>query len=68
MSKEWLTINELADRLKVSIKTIRNRMADGLPYHKIGGALRFDYDEVVDLGNGEFYGLCVVAVIVTGNL
>ena len=48
MSKEWLTINELADRLKVSIKTIRNRMADGLPYHKIGGALRFDYDEVVE--------------------
>ena len=48
MSTEWVTINELADRIKVSIKTIRNRMADGLPYHKIGGALRFDYDEVVE--------------------
>ena len=31
MSTEWVTINELADRIKVSIKTIRNRMADGLP-------------------------------------
>ena len=48
MSNEWLTINELSDRLKVSIKTVRNRMADGLPYHKIGGALRFDYDDVVE--------------------
>ena len=48
MSNEWLTINELSDRLKVSIKTVRNRMADGLPYHKIGGALRFDYDEIVE--------------------
>ena len=48
MSTEWVTINELANRIKVSIKTIRNRMADGLPYHKIGGALRFDYDEVVE--------------------
>ena len=48
MSNEWLTINELSGRLKVSIKTVRNRMADGLPYHKIGGALRFDYDDVVE--------------------
>ena len=29
MSNEWLTINELSGRLKVSTKTVRNRMADG---------------------------------------
>ena len=32
MSNEWLTINELSGRLKVSIKTVRNRMADGYSF------------------------------------
>lgn len=42
------TIKEVAAYLRVSEATVRNRMDDsGLPYEKIGGALRFRR-EVVD--------------------
>src|SRR5713226_9333066 len=39
-SEEYLTIDELAARLKVSPKTIRNKMASGISPHPYGA--RFD--------------------------
>lgn len=40
-------INEVAEYLRVSEQTVRNRIDDsGLPYKRFGGALRFDRAEI----------------------
>ena len=42
-----VTVDVVAAELQVTDKTIRNwRKQFGLPFKKIGGALRFDLDEV----------------------
>lgn len=38
--------NELAQRLRVSISTIDKLMTEGMPFEKIGNAVRFDYPDV----------------------
>jgi len=44
--QSWKTIQQMADRYQVSIRTIANMMEDGrLPYYKIGRAVRFDMAE-----------------------
>lgn len=44
--KELLTRKELAQALKVNIKTIYNWRQNGMPFKTIGGVIRFDPDEV----------------------
>ena len=49
---EILTTTECADRLRVSVRTIRQMITDGkIPHFRIGGHgrghLRFDWDEVL---------------------
>lgn len=41
----WTT-EEVADFLRVSIKTVFNLRKTGLPYLQLGGAVRFDPQEV----------------------
>jgi excisionase family DNA binding protein len=43
----WTT-EEVADFLRVSIKTVFNLRKTGLPYLQLGGAVRFDSQEVRD--------------------
>ena len=43
----WTTA-EVADFLRVSIKTVFNLRKTGLPYLQLGGAVRFDPQEVRD--------------------
>lgn len=38
--KEYLTLKELADHVSVSINTLRNWMASGMPYIKLGRSVR----------------------------
>jgi phage terminase Nu1 subunit (DNA packaging protein) len=45
--KLWNTV-EVADFLRVSIKTVFNLRKTGLPYLQLGGAVRFDSREVRD--------------------
>ena len=43
-----MTTQEVADFLRVSIKTVFNLRKMGLPYLQLGGAVRFDLQEVRD--------------------
>jgi excisionase family DNA binding protein len=45
-SDTLLTTQEVADFLRVSIKTVFNLRKMGLPYLQLGGAVRFDSQEV----------------------
>jgi excisionase family DNA binding protein len=45
-SETLLTTQEVADFLRVSIKTVFNLRKTGLPYLQLGGAVRFDSQEV----------------------
>lgn len=41
-----LTKNELAEELKISVVTINRLLAKGLPKVKVGGQVRFIYEDV----------------------
>ena len=43
----YIDKNCLAKRLSISISTVNNLMAQGMPYLKIGKAVRFDIKEVL---------------------
>lgn len=43
-----ITKKELADKLHVSVSTIDRLMVKGLPVVKIGNAVRFEYEPVVE--------------------
>ncbi len=43
---EWLTKNDVAERLGVTPRTVTNLVARGLPSHRRDGILRFKADEV----------------------
>jgi len=44
--QSWKTIQQMADRYQVSMRTIANMMEDGrLPYYKIGRVVRFNLAE-----------------------
>ena len=48
MTRELLTTDELAERLKVSRRTVQRRMAAGeIPHLQFGGAVRFDWEAVL---------------------
>ncbi|MDT8901833.1 helix-turn-helix transcriptional regulator [Anaeroselena agilis] len=42
----YLTSDELAERLKVTRKTIDRWRKDGLPYIKVGRLVRFEWSKV----------------------
>ena len=48
MTKEFLTIQELAKILKVSDTSIYRYMKQGMPKMKVGHNTRFDLKEVVE--------------------
>jgi phage terminase Nu1 subunit (DNA packaging protein) len=43
-----LTKTELAQHLRVSERSIENRMRDGMPFVPIGRCKRFDLQQVID--------------------
>jgi excisionase family DNA binding protein len=43
---EYITTEELAEKLKVTRQTISNWRKEGLPFLKLGRAVRFDLDKV----------------------
>ena len=46
-SEKWLTLGETAKFLKVSKSFLYARTSAGtMPFHKVGGSLRFDPDEL----------------------
>ena len=45
---ELLTKEELAEKLKCSVRKIDKDLANGLPKVKIGTLVRFDYNDVVE--------------------
>jgi len=46
-SDEFLTVKELADKLKVNQMTIYRKIKNGeLPYHRIGNSIRFKLSEI----------------------
>ena len=46
MDDEILTKEELADYLRISIRTIDRLMKEGMPYLKIRGTVRFEKKKV----------------------
>ena len=48
MAKQYLTMKELLEQLKLSRATIDAWRKEGLPYTKMGRSLRFDEDAVMD--------------------
>lgn len=42
-----LTRQELADYLKVHVRTVDNKVKDGMPAVKFGKSVRFDLDDVL---------------------
>lgn len=44
--KQYITTEELSQRLQVTRQTLNNWRKQGLPFIKIGRAVRFDMDEV----------------------
>ena len=46
MMKKLLTVENLAEIMQVTTRTIHNYKSNGLPYKKLGKAIRFDPDEV----------------------
>ncbi len=48
ISEKFVTADELAEHLKVSVHAIRKwRKQEKIPYHKIGRSLRFRVSEVL---------------------
>lgn len=47
MQKEYITLNELANSLKISRATIDRWRKEGMPYYKIGNGVRFIEAEVL---------------------
>jgi excisionase family DNA binding protein len=44
--QRWMTIEQIAARYQLSVRTIANMMEDGrLPYYKVGRSIRFDPEE-----------------------
>ena len=44
----WYTVNEIADRLKVSVRSVRRWIADGrLREHKFGRAVRIAEQDLI---------------------
>lgn len=37
---------KLAEKLNISVVTVNRELAKGLPSYKVGGQVRFDFDEV----------------------
>ena len=49
MKRSWLTVNELADALKISVKSIRRAYRKGeIPVERICRFVRFDLERVKD--------------------
>lgn len=46
MNKEYITLVELAQSLKISRATIDRWRKEGMPYYKIGNGVRFIESEV----------------------
>ena len=44
----FITIKDLATNLNVNQRTIHRYIKLGMPVHRIGGLLRFDYEIVMD--------------------
>ena len=49
MHKEYITLMELAQSLKISRATIDRWRKEGMPYYKIGNGVRFIESEVSEL-------------------
>lgn len=47
MQKEYITLNELANSLRISRATIDRWRKEGMPYYKIGNGVRFIETEVL---------------------
>ena len=47
MADKYLTLNELAEKLRLSRSTIDTWRREGLPFIKMGRNIRFDEDEVM---------------------
>ena len=47
MAERYLTVNELAEKLRISRSTIDAWRKEGLPFTKMGRSIRFDEDEVM---------------------
>lgn len=41
-----LKIDELAEELRVHVRTLRRWLKDGMPHYKVGNVLRFDLEAV----------------------
>lgn len=48
MNKEYITLMELAQSLKISRATIDRWRKEGMPYYKIGNGVRFIDSEVTE--------------------
>lgn len=46
-SSPYLTTAEMAEKLRISIRTLMRHVSHGLPALRIGGFLRFDEEEVL---------------------
>lgn len=46
-SSPYLTTAEMAEKLKISIRTLMRHVSHGLPALRIGGFLRFEEQEVI---------------------
>lgn len=45
----YLTASQLAEALKVSVRTIKRRVSERrIPFHRIGHSVRFDLSEVLE--------------------
>lgn len=48
--QEWMTTEEAADYLRVTVGALRNMTSNGLvPYHKLGDRNRYRFEELRDL-------------------
>lgn len=56
--EDLLTIKELSEKLKISEVSIYRLVNKGMPRIKIGGSIRFQYEEVMKWikENGDNYG------------
>lgn len=47
-TNQLITRQELADQLKVSIRSVDAELKKGLPCYRIGKSVRFDYADVLE--------------------
>lgn len=53
MSEEYLTSKEVMDVLRISLRTLRYKIAEGkIPYSKVGGRLRIRRSTVTAILDG----------------